>query len=290
MKPLPFRANKNNKIVELNLSIVCPYCKESGIYETGIHCSKCLNKYEHSSGKLIFEEHDSSNQNDPLEKLKDKLKNYTKFYAFLQELISPVYISKKNLKGIIRTIESNNYIGLNIGSGVTNYSVRIINFDKQSFKNVDIVGDLYNLPFADNYFDYIFSIYVLEHIAYPQAAINEMFRVLKPGGTCYSFIPFIQGFHASPHDYIRLTKSGVESYFADFKETEINAAGPTGGLLWIFQEWISIVLSFGNKKLHLILFIFFMTITFPLKYLDIFLSRNPISENIASIHEVLAKK
>jgi SAM-dependent methyltransferase len=290
MTPLPSTADKKSKIAELDLKIVCPYCKNNRIYEAGLYCDKCHKHYALSSGRIIFEQQDSSVQEDPLEKFKDKLKNYTKLYIFLQELISPVYISKKNLKQMIRTIESDNSIGLNIGSGVTSYSTRIVNFDKQTFKNVDIVGDLYNLPFADNSFDYIFSIYVLEHIAYPQAAINEMYRVLKPGGICYAFIPFIQGFHASPHDYVRLTKSGVESYFADFRETEISSASPTGALLWIFQEWISIALSFGNRKLHLALFVLFMTLTFPLKFIDIILSKNSISENIASVHEVLATK
>lgn len=290
MNPLPSTADKNSKIAELDLKIVCPHCKNNRIYDAGLYCDKCQNHYEFKSGKIIFEQHDSSAQEDPLEKFKDKLKNYTKLYIFLQELISPVYISKKNLKELIRTIESNDSVGLNIGSGVTNYSSRIINFDKQSFKNVDIVGDLYNLPFMDNSFDYIFSIYVLEHIEYPQEAINEMYRVLKPGGICYAFIPFIQGFHASPHDYVRLTKSGVKRYFADFQKTEINSASPTGALLWIFQEWFSIAFSFGNRKLHLALFVLFMTLTFPLKFIDIFLSRNSISENIASVHEVLATK
>jgi SAM-dependent methyltransferase len=279
----------NAKIPVLDSILVCPKCR-NGIGGPNYFCNRCQVGFDWTPNRIIFEKFDPDENNDSLEKLKGKLKAFTRLYVLLQELISPVYISKKNLKQIIHTIESNNQLGLNIGSGVTNYSPRIINFDKQVFKNVDIVGDLFSLPFADNSFDYVFSIYVLEHVANPQAAIREMYRVLKPDGMCYSFIPFIQGFHASPHDYIRLTKSGVESYFADFKVTEINAAGPTGGLLWIFQEWISIFLSFGSRKLHLVLFVFFMTITFPLKYFDIFLSRNPISENIASIHEVLAKK
>jgi 2-polyprenyl-3-methyl-5-hydroxy-6-metoxy-1,4-benzoquinol methylase len=41
------------------------------------------------------------------------------------------------------------------------------------------------LPFAANSFDLIISLQVLEHVQNPRAVINEVFRVLKPGGYIY---------------------------------------------------------------------------------------------------------
>lgn len=42
-----------------------------------------------------------------------------------------------------------------------------------------------SLSFRDNYFDYIISLQVLEHVENPGAVLREMFRVLKPGGRCH---------------------------------------------------------------------------------------------------------
>lgn len=49
-------------------------------------------------------------------------------------------------------------------------------------QGVFIQADLLNLPFQDATFDAIFSIGVLHHTSNPQAAFNELVRVLKPGG------------------------------------------------------------------------------------------------------------
>ncbi len=50
--------------------------------------------------------------------------------------------------------------------------------------NADLkVGDAASLPWADNSFDHIYAIWVLEHISYSFSILQEAMRVLKPGGT-----------------------------------------------------------------------------------------------------------
>ncbi|WP_189799593.1 class I SAM-dependent methyltransferase, partial [Tateyamaria sp. syn59] len=44
------------------------------------------------------------------------------------------------------------------------------------------VADLTSLPYAENLFDVVLAAHVIEHLPVPQAALKEMFRVLKPGG------------------------------------------------------------------------------------------------------------
>lgn len=45
-----------------------------------------------------------------------------------------------------------------------------------------VVADAHSLPFENNVFDLVFSCECLEHVHDPQKALNELYRVLKPGG------------------------------------------------------------------------------------------------------------
>jgi len=46
----------------------------------------------------------------------------------------------------------------------------------------DYAADLMNLPFEDNRYDFFLCSHVLEHVESDDRAIEELFRVLKPGG------------------------------------------------------------------------------------------------------------
>ncbi len=62
-------------------------------------------------------------------------------------------------------------------------------FSNVTFRREDIKG----LSFADQSFDHAFVCFVLEHLDNPAAALKELKRVLKPGGT----ITVIEGDHGS---------------------------------------------------------------------------------------------
>ena len=53
----------------------------------------------------------------------------------------------------------------------------------------DVKADICNLPFQDNSFDFILCNHVLEHIPNDTKAMQELFRVLSPGGTAILQIP-----------------------------------------------------------------------------------------------------
>lgn len=63
-------------------------------------------------------------------------------------------------------------------------------------KNVTIEeADIFNLPYPDAYFDHILVCFVLEHLSNYSAALIELKRVLKPGGS----IMLIEGDHGSTY-------------------------------------------------------------------------------------------
>jgi len=54
------------------------------------------------------------------------------------------------------------------------------------------VEDALNLSFADNSFDLIISVDVIEHVGKPARMIEEVFRVLKPGGIALITFPSLK--------------------------------------------------------------------------------------------------
>jgi SAM-dependent methyltransferase len=53
----------------------------------------------------------------------------------------------------------------------------------------DVKADICKLPFEDNSFDYIFCNHVLEHIPDDTKAMQELYRVLAPGGMAILQVP-----------------------------------------------------------------------------------------------------
>ena len=131
----------------------------------------------------------------------------------------------------------------------------------------------------------------MEHVQNPERIVEEMLRVLKSGGKVYSDVDFMTGFHASPFDFNRMTTMGLRKLFEEYDDVRIIiGSGPTSALLWIFQEWLAMILSLGIKQLYKIFYLIIMALTFPIKYLDVLLQYHPMAENISASFIVTAKK
>lgn len=232
-------------------------------------------------GKWYFREVDVAGETtDSFDRIKLFFKRYPQFYYFLIEFISPVYGDMRPLNWFLDSVEG---VVLNIGSGNSPKRKGVVNVDMMNYENVDIVCDIHALPFKDNSIDAIMSIAVLEHVREPAVVLKELHRVLKKGGRVFSVIPFMQPFHASPHDYQRYTLPGIEFLHRDFQKVESGVfSGPVSGALWAVQEALASVLSFGSEKLKNFLTIGLMLLTWPIKFLDLLAMRLPTAKNVAS--------
>lgn len=73
----------------------------------------------------------------------------------------------------------------------------------------DLFADASALPVATASVDAVVCLEVLEHLRRPRAALEEMARVLKPGGTLLLSMPFLYPVHDAPFDFQRLTVHGL---------------------------------------------------------------------------------
>lgn len=75
---------------------------------------------------------------------------------------------------------------------------------------VDVLYDGRTLPFAAAAFDGVVSFEVFEHVFEPDAALDEIRRVLKPQGHLLLTTPFAWDEHEQPYDYARYTSFGLQ--------------------------------------------------------------------------------
>jgi len=96
--------------------------------------------------------------------------------------------------------------------------------DVEKDYNPDIIGDICNIPLENESIDAIICKAVLEHVAEPQQAVKEIYRILKKEGKCLVYVPFLYPYHAHEgvyKDYYRYTKDGIKYLFRNFKLIEI---------------------------------------------------------------------
>lgn len=99
----------------------------------------------------------------------------------------------------------------------------------------DVVGDIHAMPFGDNSQEAIICMAVLEHVENPFTAMKEIYRVLKPGGYCFIYVPFLYYYHPEIGyyaDYWRFTKDALHLLSKDFSTVEIQPVrGAIGTLI-----------------------------------------------------------
>lgn len=277
----------------------CPVCHgELETVDQSYKCknSSCGNIYPLVSGKPIFletiaDKELNNEQADWLDQIKYFFKSMPVIYDFLTVLFAPVYYRQALKRKLINLVKENSGLVINIGSGNLVLDKSFLNFDCYPYENVDVVGDAAKLPFKNQSVSGIINISVLEHTEYSSHVIKEASRVLHKGGVLCTAVPFIQGYHASPNDYQRWTLEGLENLHRGFSVIESGiSVGPTSGFLWVVQEWLAMLLSFGIKPLYKMLYIILLITTWPIKYLDIFLANHPLAKNIAGGFYIVAVK
>ncbi len=104
-------------------------------------------------------------------------------------------------------------------------------------EEIDVYYDGKTLPFANESFDSIFSSEVFEHLFNLPQILDELHRVLKPGGCMLVTVPFVWDEHEIPYDYARYTSFGINHLLQDHGFSVIKEQKTTNYVATIFQMW-----------------------------------------------------
>jgi SAM-dependent methyltransferase len=181
---------------------------------------------------------------------------------------------------------------LSIGGGPGRENPRVINLNVDAFDSVDIIGDGTNIPLVDGSVDTVTCNAVIEHVSNPADLLSEMYRVLAPGGYAQLMVPFVFPFHAYPSDYQRYSTMGILELTRSFDKIELCVlTGPTSAMAVLFREYLRLLVPGGNGRfLRPVLNGISGWLTFPIKYLDLWLNRKPEAANMSAAFYYLGRK
>jgi SAM-dependent methyltransferase len=213
------------KLKFLQQTLRCPSCAKSSfsISSNAAKCLKCGAEFETAGSALNF-----------LDKnLKEK-----------HEIAQTDLVSENDTGHVPHPIMQYAFErggwGLDCGSGQKKYRhERLIQVEIVPYSNVDVLAVNQSLPFADNTFDVVFSLDVLEHVDDPMLSANELIRVLKPGGIMLVDIPFMQCEHGYPHHYFNMTRMGFRKLFKDKLEVLTHFVPASGQPIEVIWQLIS---------------------------------------------------
>ncbi len=273
-----FLQQKEAKLEKIRPILQCPVCSSDRLQEQEavLSCPDCGSEFQLNSTHYNF--------------LNRQLIEYGKVTATAS-------ISANDYDPIsLELIEQlANGLILDNGCGLRNrYYPNIVNLDIVDYPTTDVISIGEKLPFKSNSFDAVFSLAVLEHVKTPFECAQEITRVLKPGGTLYAVVPFLQPFHGYPDHYYNMTSSGLKNLFSELEDLNctVQLPGlPIAALTWFLNSYLQglpqpVAESFKEMKIGDLL-------AHPNSYLDqdfVTCLHSKTNEELASCNYLIAKK
>jgi len=140
----------------------------------------------------------------------------------LRFIFSPAYTIDNLLMKTVKKFLNPSLLTLDVGCGEAKiskaYSRKSLYYGIDVEKRIDVhlakqinfrIYDGKCMPFADDTFDQLLSMEVIEHVDNLDEILLEMFRVLKPKGKIIITVPFMWPEHEMPFDYRRFTANGL---------------------------------------------------------------------------------
>jgi SAM-dependent methyltransferase/uncharacterized protein YbaR (Trm112 family) len=139
--------------------------------------------------------------------------------------------------------------GATVGAGseelLGDKGIEFVETDVAIDERTALVCDAHTLPFAEQTFDGVISQALMLYLQDFPRCVNEMMRVLKPGGLVYSDAPFMEQVVGGAYDFYRFTLTGHEYQFRNFEKIASGVScGPAMATAWSMQY---LLLSFSES-------------------------------------------
>ncbi len=139
-----------------------------------------------------------------------------------------------------RLIQEASGFVLNLSAGATTVRFpNVVELEYTLFKHTDVAGDVHRLPFQDESFEAVVCLNAFEHYRDPAAAMEEIRRVLKPGGRVLIHTAFLQPLHEAPHHYYNCTEFGLRHWMRHFEVESLQVSdnfNPAYAFSWMASE------------------------------------------------------
>ena len=90
---------------------------------------------------------------------------------------------------------------------------------------VDMIQDLHNINLPPKSVGTVISMDTFEHVEYPRKAIEQIYKILKPGGMFILSSHLRAKIHCYPNDYWRFTPECFKSLLKPFPNSFVSYAG-----------------------------------------------------------------
>lgn len=173
---------------------------------------------------------------------------------------------------------------------------KVSQLDRKPLPHVDIVADAESLSASipEGSYDYVVSTSMLEHTPHPWRVVEEVYKVLRPGGILYLSAPWMFPLHGEPHDYWRFSLPCLQGLVRDAGFIELESGSeysPHAALQTFLRTYLSEVLSFNRSMLFYSLEFLSAWLLYPLGFLEGALRPGPRKHYYTdSIFYIVAKK
>lgn len=104
------------------------------------------------------------------------------------------------------------------------------------YGTIDFESDITCIPVEDASFDTILCTEVLEHVPDPPAALREMSRIIRPGGTLLLTVPLGSGLHQLPYHFYGGLSPSWYHYWGEKFGMRVTEIIPNGGFFKLLSQ------------------------------------------------------